>query len=109
MMNLSKQLITGAMVALICTGAMAQEAPKVKVVDPYAGNTPPPEAAAKKKPTSDVEYVSYLLGRNMGVVLRQQAMPINLQWLVNGIVDAFGNRSRLSQEELQKARQLHDQ
>lgn len=101
MMNLMKRFLIAITVSMVSVGALAQEAAKPPATQPAKQET--------QKPAEDVDFISYLLGLNMGVALRQQAMPIKLQWLMNGIIDGFSNRSRLSQEQLQKAQKLHGQ
>ncbi|MGM3173326.1 FKBP-type peptidyl-prolyl cis-trans isomerase [Dickeya lacustris] len=105
-------LLTAAMGLALSTGVMAEDA--VKTADTAAA-APAAADAAKAAPSkfkSDEEAAAYALGASLGRYMdnslkEQEKLGIKLdkQQLIQGVQDAFADKSKLSDEEIEKTLQ----
>lgn len=67
-------------------------------------------SAAATKPESLHDKASYAIGLNLGGNLKQQEVPVNLDYLIRGLKDGFGGaEAMLSDEEVQTTMQAFQQ
>ncbi len=103
-------IVTATLLVSLGVSASAQEAPKVRVLNPDAAAAPTPPPAASQPPASQPstshEQVSYYLGINLGIRLRTEGVTNpDFRWLLEGILDAYRNQRRLTDEQLIQAQQ----
>ncbi|AIR70369.1 MULTISPECIES: FKBP-type peptidyl-prolyl cis-trans isomerase [Dickeya] len=107
-------LLTAAMGLALSTGVMAADA--AKTTDAAAATSAPAAADAAKaaagKFKSDEEAAAYALGASLGRYMdnslkEQEKLGIKLdkQQLIQGVQDAFADKSKLSDEEIEKTLQ----
>ncbi|NAT79584.1 FKBP-type peptidyl-prolyl cis-trans isomerase [Dickeya dadantii] len=104
-------LLTAAMGLALSTGVMAADA--AKTTDAAAASAPADAAkAAAGKFKSDEEAAAYALGASLGRYMdnslkEQEKLGIKLdkQQLIQGVQDAFADKSKLSDEEIEKTLQ----
>ncbi|MEI7255575.1 FKBP-type peptidyl-prolyl cis-trans isomerase [Dickeya dadantii] len=106
-------LLTAAMGLALSTGVMAADA--AKTTDAAAASAPAAADAAKAaagKFKSDEEAAAYALGASLGRYMdnslkEQEKLGIKLdkQQLIQGVQDAFADKSKLSDEEIEKTLQ----
>ncbi|MGM3162745.1 FKBP-type peptidyl-prolyl cis-trans isomerase [Dickeya undicola] len=106
-------LLTAAMGLALSTGVMAADA--AKTTDAAATSAPAAADAAKAaagKFKSDEEAAAYALGASLGRYMdnslkEQEKLGIKLdkQQLIQGVQDAFADKSKLSDEEIEKTLQ----
>ncbi|NKI75633.1 FKBP-type peptidyl-prolyl cis-trans isomerase [Dickeya sp. CFBP 2040] len=110
-------LLTAAMGLALSTGVMAAD--EAKTTDAAAATSAPAPADAAKvaagKFKSDEEAAAYALGASLGRYMdnslkEQEKLGIKLdkQQLIQGVQDAFADKSKLSDEEIEKTLQAFE-